>query len=696
MNHFSNQFIYSEYFLKCFFFKKRALFVFFFLSFLENFAQTQGLCIQGVGTEKGAFSVNNSSVCSGQTVTITDASGGNNVSYYFGYEGTETQAQLIAGAATATTSTPLLAGTLQVYTILQIGKKNGKDMYACRNVTVRPDSKPFYAPPSNCGPNFLSLEIPLHPTNTFDSYEVNWGDGTPPEIITTLPFNKKYTYSMPLPTRTITVKGIYNNTALNCPAKPEIVTMDAKGDQPKIVSVELLPNKEDVKIIMEGAFKDHELFARSVTIPTYPTTALMAIQPGETIVRLPPNNAQTCFTVFYYPDCPKTSGEVCTVKLDTIEADGLNNSIKWQNHPLGITTRSGFVLIDATIRNVKTTIIQKEKNTATTTYISPLGNPYVDVIDCKKEYCYQIEMEINGVTSGSKNVPYSSISRSAIECISRKNYHPPALTEAFVTVTDAQKNSISFRDNSGWVLNKEVFRINRSDQPNAPFNTIDSTTNIADTRIDPTAQPETASYCYQIDYRDECGSTSLPSPVFCNVHLTQQKNSNLQWTTKSPFADSSLDAYEVFRYDELTNAATSEASYRPAISHVHTPDYSQFQDYATFRVKSTNAIGKESWSNLLKIPLEPKLFLPTAFSPNNDGDNDELVLKGNFGRITSFSFTILNRWGETIFTSNSLNEAWDGTLGGKPAPEGYYFYQIKAITNTNEIINKKGQIILLR
>jgi gliding motility-associated-like protein len=699
MNFLSDQFIHSKNFLKCFFFKRRILFVFFFLSFLENFAQTQGLCTQGVGTERGAFSVSSSAICSGQTVTITDASGGSNVSYYFGYEGTETQAQLTAGATTATTSTPLLAGTLQVYTILQIGKKNGKDMYACRNVTVRPDSKPVFSY-SICNDR-VEIVIPQNPLNDFDSYQVLYGTN----IDNINPLDLPYEKNIQIPrNRSIKVEGFYTN-GNNCPRPNMIViptytpTNFPNGyEQPNFASIESIEllDKKTASISIRGSYIDSGYNLHKTELGKdydYSNPIKSNVHPGILQIHLDDTTKIFCFQLSrQIANCGNEfSAELCTNLINEIKPIGKQNEINWIVYPTQMTGIANAPLFGRYLLSKHQLEISEPSRTVL--LAQNLGTYTDQNFSCSTNQCYQIVTETSGQIFYNK---FKGKSTSNKVCISRKNFHPPALTDASITVTNAQKNSISFQDNSGWALNKEVFRINRSDQPNAAFIAIDSTTNNSDTRTDASAMPETTSYCYQIDYRDECGSISEPSPTFCSLHLSEQTNGTIAWTAESPFADSFLDAYEVFRYDEQTNAATSEASYRPAITHEHTPDYTNFQDYATFRVKSTSAIGKESWSNLLKIPLEPKIFLPTAFSPNQDGINDELVLQGNFGRITTFSFTILNRWGETIFTSNSLNEAWDGTLGGKPAPEGYYFYQIKAITNTNEIINKKGQIVLLR
>jgi gliding motility-associated-like protein len=56
-------------------------------------------------------------------------------------------------------------------------------------------------------------------------------------------------------------------------------------------------------------------------------------------------------------------------------------------------------------------------------------------------------------------------------------------------------------------------------------------------------------------------------------------------------------------------------------------------------------------------------FLPSAFSPNGDGINDKLYLRGV--GIKEFDLMIYNRFGELVFYSNNLNDGWNGTFNGK-------------------------------
>jgi gliding motility-associated-like protein len=87
--------------------------------------------------------------------------------------------------------------------------------------------------------------------------------------------------------------------------------------------------------------------------------------------------------------------------------------------------------------------------------------------------------------------------------------------------------------------------------------------------------------------------------------------------------------------------------------------------------------------------------LPEAFTPNNDGINDEINVSG-WGIKTLFEFKIYNRWGTEVFSTNDLNTGWDGTFKDKPQPIDSYSYYIKAVMWDDKTVEKKGTFTLIR
>lgn len=94
------------------------------------------------------------------------------------------------------------------------------------------------------------------------------------------------------------------------------------------------------------------------------------------------------------------------------------------------------------------------------------------------------------------------------------------------------------------------------------------------------------------------------------------------------------------------------------------------------------------------VEEDPTLFVPEAFTPNEDGFNDRLIVQGS--RIDAFRMRVYSRWGELVFEAQSLQDAWDGRLkGGSAAPAGVYVYRMEA-ESPDGPIRRAGTITLLR
>lgn len=87
-------------------------------------------------------------------------------------------------------------------------------------------------------------------------------------------------------------------------------------------------------------------------------------------------------------------------------------------------------------------------------------------------------------------------------------------------------------------------------------------------------------------------------------------------------------------------------------------------------------------------------FIPNAFSPNGDGQNDNLKAYGNC--IKQMLFSVYNRWGEKVFETNNTIDAWDGSYKGVEMQTGIYVYNLYVQPESGEAIVKSGNISLIR
>jgi gliding motility-associated-like protein len=79
------------------------------------------------------------------------------------------------------------------------------------------------------------------------------------------------------------------------------------------------------------------------------------------------------------------------------------------------------------------------------------------------------------------------------------------------------------------------------------------------------------------------------------------------------------------------------------------------------------------------------IWVPNAFSPNNDGFNDDFGPKGVGIQPDGYEFYVFNRWGEVLFYTTDVNMSWDGTVNGKVIQQGVYPWLIilKDVNNIN-------------
>jgi len=96
----------------------------------------------------------------------------------------------------------------------------------------------------------------------------------------------------------------------------------------------------------------------------------------------------------------------------------------------------------------------------------------------------------------------------------------------------------------------------------------------------------------------------------------------------------------------------------------------------------------------LKCGFEGELFVANGFSPNGDGQNDLLYVRG-LG-ITELYWAIYDRWGEKVFETTNIKQGWDGTFKGKNLDPAVFVYYLEATCITGDIVKQKGNVAIIR
>ena len=115
-----------------------------------------------------------------------------------------------------------------------------------------------------------------------------------------------------------------------------------------------------------------------------------------------------------------------------------------------------------------------------------------------------------------------------------------------------------------------------------------------------------------------------------------------------------------------------------------------------FQVKAFTPEGCESYAEVkIKIYKGPDIYLPNAFTPNDDGLND--LLRGIPVGLQQFNWLrIFNRYGQEIFSTTDYHKGWDGKWKGQKQDNGVYVVIASGIDFRGNPINKKATVMLIR
>lgn len=117
----------------------------------------------------------------------------------------------------------------------------------------------------------------------------------------------------------------------------------------------------------------------------------------------------------------------------------------------------------------------------------------------------------------------------------------------------------------------------------------------------------------------------------------------------------------------------------------------------SYWLAAANSCGTASdTTEVLFKDCDSCLLLPDAFTPNGDGRNDVFrpIMRCPY---FNFSMRIVNRWGQSVFTSFDPKPGWDGFFGGQAADAGVYFYECRMEPFSGAATQvKRGTITLIR
>jgi gliding motility-associated-like protein len=100
-------------------------------------------------------------------------------------------------------------------------------------------------------------------------------------------------------------------------------------------------------------------------------------------------------------------------------------------------------------------------------------------------------------------------------------------------------------------------------------------------------------------------------------------------------------------------------------------------------------------NQLVKVIKEVKVYVPTAFTPDNNGLND-YIKPIMLGIKEMKYFRIYNRGGQLVYDYHPNEQGWDGKIGGLPQSTGVYVWMFQGLGWDKKIYTQKGTLALIR
>jgi gliding motility-associated-like protein len=637
------------------------LIVIFYVGLFGQHATAQGLCDIG----GGAFHVNQSAGCAPLKVDITnDVAGASDIYYVPSYNGT------------AAASGLSFVNDLKSYTYANAGQyillqKVGQQ-YACEKITVY-ESRPVNAELTACGGGSVILSIISDGiSKAYDRMEVDWGDGSDKFII-----NKgeslmtDHTYTDPSAKYTIRILGYYDN-------------MDCKGGRLKELSVTFVrPELSKIRIRSVEMTRIGKAVGKAIVnyfgVVGVSTDLMYSSNQGASFVKDGTKNqgenvrytyehefdlSQTHVLKLQSSDLCKNSSPSATVTTMSISgtaSDEETNNIQWSRYPVSAGFTHYELLKDGEVIETFTDITK-------TSYVDE------DVI-CGNPYEYRIRAVLEDVTSISAPIDITTKTSTV------------GLQSAKVSViTD---NTVEISVELPGVKSGDGFELSfaRAEAGSTTFKRLPTLAGES-TYLDKDLSTNEKSYCYRITYTNACRNVFPPVGPICTILLNDDKLPNLSWSEASPILEG-VGAYEMLENSKPINVG-SGFTFSPDFSDKNILEY-------TFQVQATSPDGKlQSLSNMVDLSRNVALYIPDAFTPNEDEFNSIFEVKGNSTLLSSFKMIIFNRWGKPVFVSDRMEDGWDGTIEGSPAPEGSYIYTITYGDYLGQTVKKNGTFMLLR
>ncbi len=309
----------------------------------------------------------------------------------------------------------------------------------------------------------------------------------------------------------------------------------------------------------------------------------------------------------------------------------------------------------------------------------------------------------------TKNICFKIIGYNICNEPGPASYDVCSLREYNIPIDSTYMYTVTVVDNKNlkvvWLKSKEedfasylIYRKQAVIGKVKPFVLYKTVTDINDTSfIDENVDVQNIEYCYNIKVTDNCGHISHFANEGCNIIL--QGNAvpfqhDLNWTNYKDWIDG-VNHYELFRYDDrrfVTNEANTSDLVR--VYSDQNLDY-DWGGYWYYVIAHQNEVtfNATSQSNTIYLYQPPLLWVPNAFSSNNDGINDTWGIVPVF--VKEYNMKVYNRWGQIVFETDDKKKDWNGDYKDRTAFDEVLVWIVTYTGWDNRVYYKKGTLTIL-
>lgn len=520
----------------------------------------------------------------------------------------------------------------------------------------------------NCASHQVQVEITQ---DYYDSYLVEF-TGTDAETIEPLTFSNTFNYGVQGSYR-IDVTGQLDVGGGNCGTDNRVINTIDGITPPELTSVETVvndPNNGAIQILHNlGDDIIYNLYASTDGIDNFEFSQI-AMGTGSAPTAINTIDNFYCYYLDTYDACNNQtilSDTICSVLFEVEDATG-GNRLSW-------LTETSLVNSYNILRNdaIYTTVDNPEVLTLLDT-----------AVICLSQYIYNVQPIFSSGTS---------LGRDTAVIASQSGDLPAITTLPYSTINNSNDVELTWGPPDTGEIPFSSYIIQKS---------IDGRGWLEAGRSEDTLYTDLNAslfrrHSYRITYDDECDNVAAPSPSTDPMIIRQTSARgrivSYSWNKYETWLDG-IRSYTLQRVDSTGNVLEEFPILSGRQGEIEFSGDDTEDKWVRVEAESLASTPEYTYSNTILTFLELEMYLPTAFTPDNDNINDRFFAKGPV--VQNFKMEIYNRWGVLIFSTDDNINGWDGTIDGQDSPEGTYIYKIFYEDTDGTKFDQSGAVVLMR